>query len=191
MLEHNINSLDNFICGWYLDNNSICDEIIKKYNNFLPKNQYISDDNKKYDNKKIIECTLNNEDELIDTYIEEVLLPTTHNYVSKYPSCNIFDSWAIKENVTFQKYEKGHHHNRWHCERGSAKFPFNARHLSFMTYLNTVSESGETEFYHQNTLIKPEKGLTLIWPTDWTFTLKHNVTYEEKYVIKGFFSFLE
>ena len=39
-----------------------------------------------------------------------------------------------------------------------------------MTYLNTIKVGGETEFLYQKLKIKPKKGLTLIWPTDWTHT---------------------
>ena len=41
-----------------------------------------------------------------------------------------------------------------------------------MTYLNDVSDGGETEFYYQKLKVKPETGLTLIWGSDWTFTHK-------------------
>ena len=39
-----------------------------------------------------------------------------------------------------------------------------------MTYLNDVTDAGGTEFCHQNLIVQPKKGLTLIWPADWTFT---------------------
>ena len=39
-----------------------------------------------------------------------------------------------------------------------------------MTYLNDVTDAGETEWYHQRLKIQPQKGLTIIWPCDWTHT---------------------
>jgi hypothetical protein len=61
-----------------------------------------------------------------------------------------------------------------------------------MTYLNDVQDAGETAFYHQDVLIKPEKGLTLIWPSDWTFTHKGIPSpTEDKYIVTGWFSFIE
>jgi hypothetical protein len=38
-----------------------------------------------------------------------------------------------------------------------------------MTYLNAVEDGGGTEFFHQNLVVQPRKGLTLVWPADWTF----------------------
>ena len=31
MREHSVNKLDNFICGWYMDDTSLCDELIEYY----------------------------------------------------------------------------------------------------------------------------------------------------------------
>ena len=33
MKEHIINNLNNFISGWYMDDRSICDKLIKYHNN--------------------------------------------------------------------------------------------------------------------------------------------------------------
>ena len=40
-----------------------------------------------------------------------------------------------------------------------------------MTYLNDVTDGG-TEFKYQNITAPAKKGLTLIWPSDWTYTHK-------------------
>jgi hypothetical protein len=65
------------------------------------------------------------------------------------------------------------------------------RHLVFMTYLNDIEDHGETEFYHQMLKIKPEKGLTLIWPADWTFTHRGNPSpSEQKYIVTGWFNYI-
>jgi hypothetical protein len=65
------------------------------------------------------------------------------------------------------------------------------RHLVFMTYLNDVEEGGETEWFHQNLRIKPEKGLTVIWPSDWTFTHRGlPSTIQDKYIITGWFNYI-
>jgi len=56
--------------------------------------------------------------------------------------------------------------------------------------LNDVSNAGETEFLHQELKVKPEKGLTLIWPCDWTYTHRGVPSpTEDKYIITGWFSF--
>ena len=37
--------------------------------------------------------------------------------------------------------------------------------------------------------VKPEKGLTLIWPADWTFTHRGIPSPQEQYIVTGWLSF--
>jgi len=61
-----------------------------------------------------------------------------------------------------------------------------------MTYLNNVKDSGETEWFYQNLKIKPEAGLTVIWPTDWTFTHRGIPSKTEiKYIVTGWYSYIK
>ena len=59
-----------------------------------------------------------------------------------------------------------------------------------MTYLNTVEDGGGTHFRFQNLTQQAKKGLTLLWPTD--FTHIHNGIVsptEHKYIATGWFNF--
>ena len=61
-----------------------------------------------------------------------------------------------------------------------------------MTYLNDVTDAGETEFFYQKVKIKPKKGLTVIWPADWTFVHRGNITpTQDKYIITGWFNYTQ
>ena len=65
------------------------------------------------------------------------------------------------------------------------------RHLAFMTYLNDVNEGGETEFFYQEAKIRPRKGLSLIWPTDWTHTHRGvPAPKEQKTIVTGWLKFV-
>ena len=58
-----------------------------------------------------------------------------------------------------------------------------------MTYLNDVGKSG-TEFLYQNIKVPAKKGLTLIWPTDWTHTHRGIISKnKEKTIVTGWFNF--
>ena len=58
-----------------------------------------------------------------------------------------------------------------------------------MTYLNTVPDAG-THFKYQDITTPAEKGLTLIWPPDFTHTHKGEISEkEEKYIITGWLGF--
>lgn len=59
-----------------------------------------------------------------------------------------------------------------------------------MTYLNDVTDEGGTQFLHQNVTVQPRKGLTVVWPADWTFFHRGIPSpTQEKRIITGWFNF--
>lgn len=97
---------------------------------------------------------------------------------------------GIVEPVNIQKYPIGGAYHKIHCDRGPNP-PSDKRELVFMTYLNDVIDGGETEFPFQKTIIKPKKGLTLIWPTNWTHMHRGlPSSTDEKIIITGWLSSL-
>ena len=61
-----------------------------------------------------------------------------------------------------------------------------------MTYLNDVEDGGETQWLYQGRQFKPKKGLTAIWPTDFTHTHRGVVSpTQRKTIATGWFSFLD
>jgi len=191
MKEHEINSLDNFICGWYHNDVSICDRIINLHKKSDKKYMGVIDDTRFLPEiKNSTDCWLENDKSLTSEYID-YLQQAVDLYVTKYPFCNDGSPWTIIQSINVQHYmpPNGGFH-KFHCERSGADFPNNNRHLVFMTYLNDVNDGGETEFYHQNIKVKPVKGLTLIWPADWTHTHRGLPSpTEEKYIVTGWFSY--
>ena len=111
-------------------------------------------------------------------------------YVEQWPCSMKTDRWGLIEQTNVQYYPPGGGYKVWHTERNSSDLPMAIRHLVFMTYLNDVDDQGETEFFHQQFKIKPQKGLTLIWPADWTFTHRGIPSpSQEKYIITGWLDF--
>ena len=140
--------------------------------------------------KDSIEGTLNVDADLTREYKLE-LQKVVENYISKYPFCNFYSSWNIVEAINVQIYPPTGGYFKWHTERIGIKYGAN-RHLVFMTYLNDVTDAGETEFFHQNLKVKPEKGLTLIWPSDWTYTHRGVASpTQEKAIVTGWFEFTQ
>ena len=75
-------------------------------------------------------------------------------------------------------------------ERSSSSGIDISRHLVFMTYLNDVTDCGETEWFHQKVKIQPRKGLTVIWPPDWTHTHRGIPSpTQTKYIVTGWYCF--
>lgn len=187
--EHFVNQFDNFICGWYIDTN-ICEDMILYHQNCTNKKPGTFGAQRKV-NKKIkdsIDCVLE-DSELSKTYYAE-LQKCVDLYIEKYKGCNVGPAWKNTENANLQYYEPGGGYHSWHCERYVMTPPEIYRHLVFMTYLNDVNDAGETEFMYQKLKIKPETGLTLIWPADWTFTHRGIASpTEKKYIYTGWFNF--
>jgi len=97
---------------------------------------------------------------------------------------------CIQEGFNIQHYSPGQGYKKWHNER-----PMHQAHqraLVFMTYLNDVPDGGGTEFaYYPEIKLKAEKGLTLLWPTDFTHTHRGIISQHEKWIATGWFHHLD
>jgi len=111
-------------------------------------------------------------------------------YVEEYPMSGAYGTFGLVSRSNFQLYPPGGGYKTYHTERTGAQEPEGSRHLVFMTYLNDVTDDGGTEFYHQKVTVQPVKGLTLIWPADWTFTHRGVPSpSQEKMIVTGWFNF--
>jgi len=109
-----------------------------------------------------------------------------HSYEKRYPEIEAFSKFGMGEPCQIQYYKPGEGYKRWHFERSSRG---ENRCLVFMTYLNDVPDAG-THFKYQDLTTPAEKGLTLIWPSDFTHTHKGQITQtHEKYIITGWLGF--
>jgi hypothetical protein len=190
MIPHSNNLLDNFIAGWYTDT-AVSDNILNYFNTSNKKHSgYTGQSVIDKTIKDSIDCRIEDKN-ILNEYFFKVLSPCIEQYKIKYPYCDHYSPWSLLDNVNIQQYlPKGGYH-QWHTERTDGEQPFSSRHLVFMTYLNSVSNQGETEFFHQKIKIKPEKGLTVIWPADWTFTHRGiSSPTEEKFIVTGWFNFI-
>ena len=110
-------------------------------------------------------------------------------YIDQYPWASMADLEVI-EPFNIQHYKPGEAFSQPHTERVGSNKTTSFRHLVWMTYLNNVEEGGETQWVHQDLSMKPEKGLTLLWPCDWTHG-HHGVPApkEDKYIVTGWISY--
>ena len=108
----------------------------------------------------------------------------------KYPYC-IPDGSEVKliEDISLQHYKPKGGYHRYHFERSADFKPISTRHLVFMTYLNTVTDKGGTEFYHQEITTDAVEGNTVIWSSDWTHTHRGVPSpTQDKYIITGWYN---
>ena len=127
---------------------------------------------------------------LLGNYFSELDI-IVKKYVTKY---KIHSDFKTCFGNNLQYYEPGGGYKVWHNERdefGSSHDLICSRGLVYMTFLNTVTDGGGTEFYWQNLKINAVKGLTLIWPTDFTHTHRGIVSpTQEKYIATGWYRYL-
>jgi len=188
MREHSVNSLDNFIMGWYLQDTKISDKIIE-YHSMSETHTGTTGEGVNKEIKDSTDCNIR-DTYLLNRYHVSLQL-CVDEYIKKYYWCNSYSAWRVVQNINVQHYKPNGGFYAWHSERTNAKELISSRHLVFMTYLNDVSDEGETEFFHQKLKIKPEKGLTLIWPADWTFTHRGIPSpTQEKYIVTGWFNYV-
>jgi len=184
-------SKESFIGGWFISP-KICDGLVSYFNEFrqhaVPGKYNISGKGKikkSFKDSLDLPIKVNNLDKEILNYKIE-LHKLLKLYIKKYPDINNYTKFMLHD-FNIQKYNKKGGFKEWHCERNS-KFDM-GRVLVFMTYLNDI-ENGGTHFKYQKITTPSIKGLTLIWPTDFTHTHKGQIVNKEKIITTGWFEFI-
>lgn len=177
---------DSFIAGWMISPD-LCDKIIENFK----QNEHLAEERGDFRNYKVItnqkiHSKLNKEYELS-------LFEVLKLYIIKYPSCYVgMGKWKLDSKYNIQQYLPEKSYNRWHCEFYGPEKGKRVRHLVFMTYLNTIDDGGETQFLYQHLKLQPKKGLTVVWPVNWTHMHRGlPAKTEKKYIVTGWCSFIE
>ena len=128
-------------------------------------------------------------DQRIQNYIQSLTSLIT-NYQKKYPHLIEADIYGLKYAFNIQRYPINGGYKTWHWERGS-RGKQSSRLLVFMTYLNDVPFGG-TEFYYQQLQVQAQKGLTLIWPAEFTHVHRGVVSNDTvKTIATGWFNYID
>ena len=190
----------NFIFQATIEDLALCDDIIAYFeSNPLKGPGIVGAKNRKNGvyapatNTKIKESTdaLLLDQDLYTRYTNQ-LKKVTDQYVEQFPCANSYAPWGIFESINIQRYLPGEGYHSWHTERTNNLPVTSARHLVFMTYLNTVTDQGGTEFLHQELITPARQGLTVVWPADWTYTHRGQVSpTQTKYIVTGWYSYNE
>ncbi len=184
------NKAPNFIGSWAIEPIVICDDLISYFESNIPKQKSgIAAGGLNLDVKDSVDITINP---------KEIILPGNKAfklYFDQLFECykNYVEEWTFLERISerleissfnLQRYKPGQHFKEIHTERLSLENLH--RIFAFMTYLNDVEEGGSTYFSHYDLEIQPRKGLTLIWPAEWTHAHKGNILKGgSKYIITG------
>jgi prolyl 4-hydroxylase len=185
--------LESFIGGWYIPD-YICDNVIQyfhKNKNEIKNGCFANASGRIIDisTKDSLDLGVDpkNTDNCMYAY-QNYLGACFKNYLSKYNFINKSSYFSLNTSYNIQYYKIKGGFKKWHFERTSTENK-NSRVLVFMTYLNDVDDGG-TEFFYQNIKTKAEKGLTLLWPTDFTHTHRGIISAtKEKYIVTGWYTY--
>ena len=189
------NKSPNFIGSWNIENDMLCNEIIKFFEDHKSM-QRVGITAHGYDpkHKKTTDMTItpsNLKDEkfsLFNSYFS-LLKDCFLDYRNQYPFLKhkFFNRTHIG-NFNVQKYNPGDHFSNLHSERVSLDSLH--RLFAWMTYLNNVDDGGTTNFEYYDIKVKPEIGKTLIWPAEWTHAHTGSILKSgTKYIITGWIQF--
>ena len=184
----------NFISSWIIEPLSLCDELID-YFELKKANQTkgVTGQGLKTDEKDSLDIVMRPKEiilpgnEMFKKYFDK-LFECHGDYISQWPFIkNISQTYEVGS-FNLQRYTPGQHFKKIHTERSGIGTLH--RIFVFMTYLNDVEEGGSTYFSHYDLEIQPQKGLTLIWPAEWTHAHKGNILNAgKKYIITGWINF--
>jgi hypothetical protein len=90
--------------------------------------------------------------------------------------------------LRLQKTNPGGGFHSWHFE--NIDQVTSSRVITFMLYLNTIEDGGETEFLYLHKREKPVEGRLIIWPSSFTHTHRGNPPLvNSKYILTGWLNY--
>jgi hypothetical protein len=184
--------MTDFIYQFQIDE-KVCDDLIEYHKN---KNEYkapglLGQGEQDKTRKDSIDCRFypGSNDPAVINYFQQLQFGF-NNYLKIYDHFSGCTMW-VKDGTNIQHYPPGGGYHAWHFERQTNVYPMSSRALVFMTYLNDVTDAGETEWYYQKKKIQPKKGLSVIWPPDFTHTHRGIPSpTQEKYIVTGWWNFV-
>ncbi len=182
--------METFIRNYQLKNLNLCDQFIEYHKN---NNEYKGKGNVSQgvvlSIKNSIDVTFfnNNQTPFIKEYFSEIS-GFLGDYMQYYLLGGYLKTATSGTNIQYYKANKGGFFE-YHYERGNLET--SGRQVVFMTYLNDVNEGdgGETEFYWQKLKVQPRKGLTILWPTDFTHAHRGLPCKVDKGIVTGWFNY--
>ena len=203
MQQNKIVNLENYI---YINQHSLsselCNDIINKFEEENNKyegvtssglNKNIKDtldfsipkvnECKKW--SKIRECLEKELDRNVKAYVNNINASMSVNEENSNRKYSVFNKFVSFDTMQIQRYtkQKGRYiyHQDFSTEWNEKKY----RVITFLWYLNNVTEGGETEFWATHR-IKPEAGKLLFFPATWTYPHRGMMPISnDKYIITG------
>tara|TARA_R100000742_G_C4270832_1_gene89610 strand:+ start:826 stop:1398 length:573 start_codon:yes stop_codon:yes gene_type:complete len=189
MKEHKL-PINSFIQGYYIPT-KVCDELVKNFNKLkrFATLGTVGPEVLDPKRKKSLDLHISSTDSSLFEY-NELLTKACKMYEKTYDFHDLgFGGYTnTVEGSNIQYYKPGEGFYKYHAER--LNITRTRRCLVYMTYLNDVPDGG-TEFKFQKLKVPAVKGLTLIWPSDFTHTHRGIISKtKEKYIITGWMNYV-
>jgi len=184
----------HFVGAWFLEDLGIADRIIELFES-SPALHRMGATGSGVDTavKKSIDITVKPRElalpanAVLNEYMQELHACYT-DYLAQWPFLGNFLKEVDIGDFNIQRYEAGGHFGGLHSERTSMSGLH--RVLVWMTYLNDVSDGGQTRYDYYDLEVQPQRGKTLIWPAEWTHAHSGKVVNSgTKYIITGWMHF--
>ena len=186
------NKQPSFVGAYYLEDESVCDELIRWHDaDGGNEGKTLSSDG-----GTAVDISIKDSNDVYyhhDLELRHQYLYQLNKCLQQYKEDMIYSDMVAPyciEALQTQRYAPGGGYHEYHSERMGPELSMANRHLVYMTYLNDIIDAGETEFFYQQLKVEPRKGLTLIWPSDWTHTHRGIPSLSEtKYIATGWWHF--
>ncbi len=165
----------------------LCDEMIERFENDQRKYDGVTGGglNKEMKDTKDLHISDLEEWKDIDNKLFFKLQDALQKYFNKINLKNNLFAFNNIDDLGYQiqKYNKNEGKYLWHHDSLSYN-SHKSRIITYLWYLNTLEEGGETEFL--NGKIKPEKGKLILFPSTWTFYHRAHIPISDhKYICTG------
>jgi hypothetical protein len=90
----------------------------------------------------------------------------TNNYYKKFPEASAIGLVELEPPMLHYFAEKTGRGISIEKDRG---YEVSTRHLGYITFLDDIPDGGDLVWYFQGLKIKPEKGLTIVFPANWSY----------------------
>jgi len=135
MRPHTINQKNNFICGWYADDTSLCDSIIHWFESLPAEKKFsgnvASPETGVFEDhtvKRSTEAVLNQNVEIYNKY-HRYLQTVLDEYLKKYVHAGELGEFKSTSITKIQYYKPEEAYFAFHCERFGSLPPYGTRHL--------------------------------------------------------------
>ena len=192
----NQNLSPKFIGAWIINSLSICDDLIQYFEeNPQKQNAGVTSSGLRLDSKNSVDIIIQPKDlklqshDIFDQYFKS-LFSCYKDYVVQWPFLKTVADKRQIGSFNLQRYHQGQHFQAIHTERRGLDTLH--RIFAWMTYLNDVDvkDGGATLSSYYDLQIQPRKGLTLIWPAEWTHAHKGSLLKaNSKYMVTGWMHF--